>query len=272
MPSAAARDVLCHLRQRLAAQDIASTGENFSFPLRAEEALRPLGLPAIDSVLAGGFAVGALHELAPVAPHHLGAAMGFALAVATLNAAGNASGRKALWIQTDFAGLEGGAPYGPGLDLFGLAMERILVLSVARPIDALWAAEEALKSRALLAVVAELPQQGAAADLTATRRLSLAARAGGGLGLLIRHQRTPLPSPAMTRWEVAGAPTTPDRFGGMGRTAFDLSLQRNRRGPCGRFIVSWDHVARVFIPQALPLGLAAAAHDRSHDALFARLG
>jgi len=272
MPSAAARDMLCHLRQRLAAQDIASTGENFSFPLGAEEALRPLGLPAIDSVLAGGFALGALHELAPVAPHHLGAAMGFALAVATLNAAGNASGRKALWIQTDFAGLEGGAPYGPGLDLFGLAMEHILVLSVARPIDALWAAEEALKSRALLAVVAELPQQGAAADLTATRRLSLAARAGNGLGLLIRHQRTPLASAAMTRWEVAGAPSTPDRFGGIGRTAFDLVLKRNRRGPCGRFIVSWDHVARVFIPQALPLGLAAAAHDRSDHARIARFG
>src|SRR5204862_8321585 len=116
MPSAAARDVLCHLRQRLAAQNLASTGENFSIPLRAEEALRPLGLPAIDRVLAGGLALGALHELAPSAPHHLGAAMGFALAVATLNAAGNASGRKALWIQTDFAGLEGGAPYGPGLE------------------------------------------------------------------------------------------------------------------------------------------------------------
>jgi len=269
MPSAATRDVLCHLRQKLAAQTLASTGENFSFPLVAEEALRPLGLPAIDSALQGGLALGALHELAPSAPHHLGAAMGFALAVATLNIAENAH---ALWIQTDFAGLEGGVPYGPGLDLFGLAMERILVLSVARPIDALWAAEEALKSRALLAVVAELPQQGAAADLTATRRLSLAARAGNGLGLLIRHQRTPLASAAMTRWEVAGAPSTPDRFGGIGRTAFDLVLKRNRRGPCGRFIVSWDHVARVFIPQALPLGLAAAAHDRSNDARIARFG
>src|SRR3954454_22843120 len=169
MPSAAARDTLCQLRQSLAAQALTRTQETKGFPLGAGETLRPLGLPAIDSVLQGGLALGALHELAPAAPHHLGAAMGFALAVATLMADG--SSRQVLFIQTDFAGLEGGVPYGPGLDLFGLAMEHVLVLNVARPVDALWAAEEALKSRALLAVVAELPGPGAAADLTATRRL-----------------------------------------------------------------------------------------------------
>jgi len=271
MPSVAPRDVLCRLRQAVAAKTATSTEKNRGFSLGMEAAVRQLGLPAIDQALAGGLALGALHELAPSAPSQLGAAMGFALAVAALNTA-NAGSGQVLWIGTDFAGFEGGVPYGPGLDRFGLAMERILVLSVARPIDALWAAEEALKSRALSAVIAELPEQGAAADLTATRRLSLAARAGNGLGLLIRHRRTPLATAAMTRWEIASAPSTPDRFGGIGRTTFDLVLKRNRRGPCGRFIVSWDHVAHVFIPQALSLGLAATAHDRSNDALFARLG
>ena len=60
-------------------------------------------------------------------------------------------------IQTDFAALEAGAPYGPGLDLFGLPMARLLVLRVPRPVDALWAMEEALSCRALAIVIAELP-------------------------------------------------------------------------------------------------------------------
>jgi hypothetical protein len=135
MPSASTHNVLRHLRQRLATQTRTSDEKSVSFSLGAEEAVRPLGLPAIDSVLAGGLSLGALHELAPSAPHQLGAAMGFALAVATLDASANASLRPVLWIGTDFAGLEGGAPYGPGLELFGLAMARILVLSVARPIS-----------------------------------------------------------------------------------------------------------------------------------------
>jgi protein ImuA len=157
---------------------------------------------------------------------------------------------QALWIQTDYAVLEGGKPYGTGLDRFGLPLDRLLILRVARPLDALWGFEEALKSPSVAGVIAELPQDGAAADLTATRRLSLAARASNGLGILLRHREPCSATSAMTRWKVAAAPTEADRFGGLGRTAFDLSLEKNRRGRCGRFIVYWDHEARSFIAQA----------------------
>ena len=94
--------------------------------------------------------------------------------------------------------LETGALYGPGLDQFGLDTERLLVARVARPVDALFAMEEALKCRALATVVAELSDD---ADLTATRRLSLAARDGGALGLLLRHKLSDAPSAAFTRWQ-----------------------------------------------------------------------
>jgi protein ImuA len=212
-----------------------------------------LGVAEIDAVLGGGFARAALHELTATAVH-LGAAAGFAL---TLASVASEQAKQTLWIATDFGTLETGALYGPGLDQIGLSTERLIVVRVARPIDALFAAEEALKCRALSAVVAELSGE---ADLTATRRLGLAAREGGALGLLLRHKLSDAPSAAFTRWQVAAAPSVPDEFGGLGVTAFHLSLRRNRRGPCGAWTLSWDHHEHTF--SALSVGVAAAPADR----------
>lgn len=219
------------------------------------EEVRPLalGVAEIDAALGGGFSRAALHELS--APSlHLGAVAGFAL---TLAALASEQAKQTLWIETDFGMLETGALYGPGLDQIGLPTERLLVVRVARPIDALFAAEEALKCRALSAVVAEVNGE---ADLTATRRLGLAAREGGALGVLLRHKLSDAPSAAFTRWQVAAAPSVPDEFGGLGATAFHLSLTRNRRGPCGAWTLTWNHHERIF--SALSVGMAAAPADR----------
>jgi len=209
---------------------------------------RALGIGVIDAALGGGLSCAALHELS--AAH---CATGFAVALAAL---AREPGKQTFWIVTDFGSRETGALYGPGLDQFGLDTERLLIARVPRPVDALFAMEEALKCRALATVVAEF---GEAPDLTATRRLSLAARDGGGLGLLLCHKPNDAPSAARTRWRIAPAPGVPDEFGGLGRTAFALSLTRNRRGPCGTWTVSWDHHAYAF---SLSVGMAEAASDR----------
>ena len=262
---------LKHLRQTLAGID-----PSHALRLAGEERL--VGLtPPIDAALGGGLACGFLHELAPAAPVHLGAASGFVTAIAARASSGR---RPVLWIATDFAAGEGGAPYGPGLDLFGLVSSRLLMLRVAKPVDVLWAMEEALRCRALACVIAELTGKGEAADLTATRRLTLAAREGvsartSGLGLLIRHTIMDMPSAAATRWEIAPARSEPDaygaRSGGLGRARFDLSLRKNRRGPSGRWIIEWDHHERAF-QQAVSVGVAAAALDRQDRALLVRTG
>ena len=214
---------------------------------------RALGVAAVDAALGGGLACGTLHELSAT-PLHLGAAAGFALALAAL---AREQPKETLWIATDFLCLETGSLYGPGLDQFGLSVERLLIARVARPVDALFAMEEALKCRALATVVAEFADTP---DLTATRRLSLAAREGGGIGLLLRHKASNAPSVARTRWQIAAAPSVPDEFGGLGRTAFTLSLTRNRRGPCGTWTLIWDHHEHAF--SALSVGVDAAASDR----------
>jgi protein ImuA len=267
MGPAAPQLTLDHLRQTLAAIDPSNAPR-----LAGEERLIGLS-PPIDGVLGGGLACGALHELAPAAPLHLGATSGFATALAA-----RASGdrRQVLWVTTDYAAGEGGGPYGPGLDLLGLSSARLLVLRVPKPVDVLWAMEEALRCRALACVIAEMTGDGAAADLTATRRLALASREGisaqnSGFGLLIRHRTTSMPSAAATRWEIASSLSQPDAYGGIGRARFDLSLRKNRRGPSGRWIIEWDHHERAFQP-ALPVGVAAAALDRPDRALLVRTG
>ena len=260
MPAAAAA-TLNRLREAVARIE----GSDLS-ALETGGRVLPLGAEAVDTALGGGLALGTLHELAPAAPVHLGAAAGFAAALAV-----RAGRRKhTLWIQPDFAGMEAGALYGLGLTAFGLPMQRLILLRVARPADVLWAMEEGLKSRVLSAVVAELTDDGACADLTATRRLVLAARDGGGVGLLLRHRLSPEPSAAATRWDIAATPSMPDALGGLGRTAFMLSLLKNRRGPLGRWTIEWDHHARVFAP--LSVAMAEAAVDGSDHAPLVRAG
>jgi protein ImuA len=224
-----------------------------------------LGLARADRVLGGGLGRSALHEIAPAAPIHCGAATGFALALAAL--AGKESfGRETLLIQTDMARYEAGAPYGLGLDLLGLPSRRLLVLRARRPIDALFAMEEALKCRGIASVIAELPDDSA--DLTATRRLSLSARTHDGIGFLLRHRSSDKPSAAMTRWEVSAAAGVRDAYGGLGTTSFQLSLVKNRRGPCARFRVAWCHHELAFV-EADPVAVAAPPVDRPADAAIA---
>ena len=267
MGSATPQPTLNQLRQVLAGIDPAHAPR-----LTAEECLVGLA-PPIDAALGGGLVCGALHELAPTAPVHLGAASGFAAAIAARASLGR---REILWIATDYAVAEGGGPYGPGLDLFGLASSHLLMLRVTKPVDVLWAMEEGLRCRALACVIAELTGEGEIADLTATRRLTLAAREGlsartSGLGLLIRHKTTSMPSAAATRWEIAPALGQPDAYGGIGRARFDLSLRKNRRGPAGRWIIEWDHHERIF-QQAVPVAMAAPALDRPDRAPRVRAG
>jgi protein ImuA len=130
--------------------------------------------------------------------------------------------------------------------------------------------EEALRCRALSSVICELPDDGAAADLTATQRLTLAAREGSAFGFLLRHRPSPLAVVADTRWKISAAASQPDRFGGFGYAAFTASLRRNRRGPEGQWTIVWNHHERVF--STLSLDMAQAAFDRPDRTQVVRTG
>ena len=168
------------LRQRLRA--LQKTTGLAPGAAEAQEAIVPFGIAALDDALGGGLARGALHEISAPGEAHLAAATGFALGLAS-------GARNLLWIAEDMALNESGTPYGPGLDLFTLAPERLLTAAVGHRRDLLWAMEEALRCRALGAVIGEL--RGGALDAVAVRRLSLAAATSGAApksGVVAPHQ------------------------------------------------------------------------------------
>lgn len=230
----------------------------------AEDARIELGVPALDQALGGGLGRTRLHEIVPDNVFQLGAAAGFALALTALSRREGAI----VWIQQGLAALEGGAPYGPGAELFDIVPSRFLLVRTAHAKDALWAMEESLRCAGIAAAIAEFSGAGEAADLTATRRINLVAQTQGVLPLLLRHQPLAGTSACATRWRVASAPGRQDGLGGLsglGGAGFALTLTKNQRGPAGDWHVEWNRHERLF-RAALPVAVAAPAQDRPHRA------
>jgi protein ImuA len=152
--------------------------------------------------------------------------------------------------------------FAPGLAALGLAPERLIVVR-ARGRDAiLWALEEALRSPGLAAARAEVERL----DLTASRRLQLAAEAQGVTALLLRP---PLERPgalagasaAATRWRIGALPGAGAGGGReLGPPAWRVELFRCRGGRTGVWQVGWQKEGWHEI--ADPVAMAADARDR----------
>jgi protein ImuA len=219
--------------------------------------LLPLAIPHLDSLLAGGLRRDALHEIRSSLSRDSGAATGFAAAVLARLAA--VDWKPILWIVEGASADEAGALYGKGLERLGLDPRRLIVVHVRKPIDALWVAEEGLACRGLAAVLAEIRGSPRLLDLTATRRLALRARSGV-MGLLLRQSDETEPSAATTRWRAEPLPATTlnGYAAGIGRPAWRLILERNRRGATGTIDVEWDHGRRSLAAIA-DAGIAASS-------------
>lgn len=216
----------------------------------------PLGIPAIDTALGGGFLCGALHEITASGEAHLPAATGFALGVAKHSG----PSPHLFWITEDMTIAENGALHGVGFDGFGLASERLVTISVAHRRDLLWAMEEVLRCRAVNSVIGEV--RVSKINEIAVRRLSLAAAENGALALLLRTVPANDASIAATRWIISAAPSSIAH--GPGAPRFVVQLVRNRRGPTGSWILEWSENNEQFSLATDAQPVAAATLDRSH--------
>jgi cell division inhibitor SulA/protein ImuA len=94
-------------------------------------------------------------------------------------------------------------PYPPAFAAGGVALADLLVVDPPDAAQALWAAEQTLRSGACAAVLVWLPSIAA----RAVRRLQLAAEAGGVfMALLLPQAGSPAQSPAALRLHIGPAP------------------------------------------------------------------
>lgn len=142
-----------------------------------------------------------------------------------------------------------------GLLPYGIRLDQFLFLSVRRSQDVSWAVMEALRCSQVSAVITVLD----GADLTASRRLQLAAESSGATGFLIGHVTSaPIAAP-ITRWKVSSHVGKPgQRFD---EPAWTLDLLYCRGGRPGTWIIEWrnQQLSTLFnqlAPQTMSKALA----------------
>jgi protein ImuA len=206
-----------------------------------------LGAAALDTALPwGGLPRGCLHELV-AAPGDAAAAGLAAVLLGKLMGPGGLG----MWGMLARGARTQGQPYAHGLARFGVTPERLVLVQAPDEAALLWAMEEALRARRFAAVLGE----DVAPDLTATRRLQLAAAAGETTALLAAPPRQGRISAAVTRWRAASLPAD-----GPACTRWHLTLERCRGGAGGAWPVEWTHeTLSLRVLAALAGGAVAAA-------------
>jgi protein ImuA len=147
--------------------------------------------------------------------------------------------------------------YPPAAAAMGLDLKRLIIVRPCNLADRLWAIDQALRSPAIAAVVAEVEHL----DDRGARRLQLAAEQGGGIGLLVRHAAAQRhPSWAEVQWLVRPLAV------GAAHRQLELQLLRARGGRMGARQRVQIHAVHGRIEQVLPsqpsasTQLAAASH------------
>jgi protein ImuA len=241
------------LRSRL--QSLAPPAPHGGIPFgdaRVDACLPPQGLP-----------LGALHEIAAGGIEAETGALAAAFTACWLARLPDADTRPVLWIASGPADLNPAGLVAYGFDPARLLLARTEGDGGGR--GTLAAAEAALRSGGLAAVVAEAGRVGK----LAARRLHLACLGQGVTCFLLR--RFPYgrslahdgdageAAPVATRWHLAAAPSRPD-WGEPGSPRWQVALRHARGGRPGAWLMELDHADRqAALPLRVVAGLADAA-------------
>jgi protein ImuA len=247
--SAESVDALCALRNRIARIEGRRAADA---PCHA-----PLGVDSLDRALGGGLARGRLHELFGAEAADGPGATGFAAMLARLALSPAAP---LLWLRQEEAERGGGQLSATGLAQIGIDPSRLVLLVLPDPLTLLRAAADVVRCSAVGAAVIELWKQPRALDLTASRRLAVAAEESGVTTLMLRVEAEPTPSAAHTRWQIASAPSVALEADAPGHPALDIALLRQRGRPDGgRWRLEWDRERATFGEAPLPGAVVPAA-------------
>ncbi|WP_324697390.1 ImuA family protein [Novosphingobium aerophilum] len=148
-------------------------------------------------------------------------------------------------------------PYAPGLAELGIDPAAIVLMRLPDIQSLLRAGVDCVRHGGAAAVVMEMDGRAPTFDLTASRRLALAAEQSGTMVMIVRSGAEPTPSAAHTRWQVASAPSVPLPADAPGGPVFDITLLRRRGGREGLNLqLEWDRERGTFrapIPGRAPI-------------------
>lgn len=203
------------------------------------------GHEGLDALLEGGFARARVHELFALDAEDCASAAGFA-AMLAIRASKNST--PLLWLRSDDARRRSGEIYAPGLADLGTDPNRLVLAMAPDEVALLRGAADAARCSGLSVLVVECWGKCPALDLTASRRLSLAAERSGTTVIMLRADALPSPSAAETRWAVRAAGSDDET----GFPVFEIELLRRRSGPSGmRWHMEWNRDQSVFRDPAL---------------------
>ena len=202
----------------------------------------PFGIAEIDRHLpTGGLVQDALPEQFAENHADIGAVTVFCITILIrlLSIEDQNPKRPILWCLQNQV-MDTGDFYPSGFAHLGLNPAHIFAVRTKHDTDALWVMEEALRCGVLCAVVGELKS----VDLTASRRLQLAAKAGNTMPLLLRPVSDTLaPSAAATRWQIAANSSKPRGWAAElnepGPACWRANLFRCRGGTPGNWTMEW---------------------------------
>lgn len=211
-------------------------------PRARERSVAPFGHARIDDRIGGGLERATLHEVFASADD-AGAGTAFALLLGLLGC----SDKPIMWVREARCRSLSGRLYPPGLAELGARPEKLFLVETADARATLRAAADIVRCGEVGTAIIEQWGRAAMFDLTASRRLVLAAERSGVTALLLRIDATPEPSAARTRWSVAAAPSASSDAELLGHPAFDVTLLRHRGGAPGFDArVEWNRDRRCF--------------------------
>ena len=222
----------------------------------------PIGHAPLDAVMGGGLMRGRLHELFAADSTDNGSAAGF---TAMLACRVSQPGAPLFWLREETAERQGHL-HAPGLAEIGIDPARLVMIILPDPVALLRAAVDVVRCTSIGAAVIELWRNPRALDLTASRRLALAAETSGVTPLLLRADAQPGPSAAQTRWSIHAAPSPALEAEAPGGPAFFVELLRQRGRPAGGgWHLEWDRDRGCFREPSLSGALVSDDVGRSLD-------
>lgn len=144
-------------------------------------------------------------------------------------------------------------PCADGLAGLGIEPGRLVIVHAANALELLRAGLEGARCPGIAGVMLETWGKVAEYDLTASRRLSLAAERSQLPVVVLRGEGEPRPSSAQTRWAIGSAPSMELPGRAPGHPVIEAELLRQRGGPAGmRWQLEWDAEDGCFREAAMP--------------------